>query len=144
MIASHCFTKKKSKYFKNNKVNLHGIMNESDRLWDLPIISSKSGPNITPKQQNLNVIIQRNKTKYQLANFYHVALCSPALSTLIKAINNNHFLSWPWIKKIKFQGKCHRYIDCGSWSFRSRTSKCPIHNNSATVLSNKFPDVQYQ
>lgn len=78
MIASHCFTQKNLNIFKNNKVNLHGIMNESDRLWDLPIISSKSGPNITPKQQNLNVIIQRNKTKYQLANFYHVALCSPA------------------------------------------------------------------
>jgi len=53
--------------------------------------------------QKLNVIIQRNKPKFQMATFYHGALCSPVISTLQKAIANNHLVSWPGISKINFK-----------------------------------------
>ena len=80
------------KIFKHNKVLLQGIRNRNDGLWDLHM-TTKSMPGIPIKRHNLNVIIQRNKTKFQLANFYHGALGSPVISTLQKAINNNHFVS---------------------------------------------------
>ena len=75
---------------------INGIRNRTDGLWDIPLTT-------TELQQNVNFIIQRNKTKYQLANFYHGALCSPSLPTLIRAINNDHFLTWPGIKKLNFR-----------------------------------------
>ena len=50
----------------------------------------------------LNVILQKSKTKFQLATFYHGAMCSPVLTTLQNAIRNNHLVSWPAIHKINF------------------------------------------
>ena len=55
-----------------------------------------------PKRQMLNVVLQKSKTKFQLATFYHGAMCSPVLTTLKNAIHNNHLVSWPAIHKIIF------------------------------------------
>ena len=46
----------------------------------------------TPK---LNVILRKDKTKEELVKFLHGAVCSPTSPTWIKAINNNHFTTWP-------------------------------------------------
>ena len=43
----------------------------------------------------LNVIIRKDKTKCDLAIFLHKAVGSPVLSTLLKAIDNGHFQSFP-------------------------------------------------
>ena len=95
------FHKKILKILNNNKVILEGIWNRFDGLWDVhfePI----STPVRTKLQPQVNVILQKNKSKYELANFYHAALCSPTLTTLHQAINNNQQLSWPAIHELIF------------------------------------------
>ena len=46
-------------------------------------------------KHQLNVIIRKQQTKEDLAKFLHAACFSPVKSTFIKAINNNHFTTWP-------------------------------------------------
>ena len=45
--------------------------------------------------EHLNVILRKNEAHCHLANFLHRACFSPVISTFIKAINNNHFTTWP-------------------------------------------------
>ena len=47
------------------------------------------------RKEVINVIIQKDKTKKELAQYLHASLFSPTLSTLVKAINNNHLTTWP-------------------------------------------------
>ena len=61
--------------------------------------------NVNHQRKRINVIIPKNQSQYQLANFYHGALCSPTIKTLQKAINNDQLLSWPVIEKLNFN-KC--------------------------------------
>ena len=44
--------------------------------------------------QKSNVILQKKQYKVQLAQYLHATCLSPTPSTFIKAINNNHFISW--------------------------------------------------
>ena len=44
---------------------------------------------------SINVILCKDTTKQDLVTFLHGAMCSPVPSTWIKAINNNHFTTWP-------------------------------------------------
>ena len=46
-------------------------------------------------QHQANVIIRKNQTKTKLVDFLHAACFAPVKSTFIKAIKNNHFVSWP-------------------------------------------------
>ena len=48
-----------------------------------------------PITQSANIIIRKNKTKSELAEFLHAAAFAPTKSTLVNAIKNNHFISWP-------------------------------------------------
>ena len=41
------------------------------------------------------MIIHKNTTKIELAQFLHAACFSPAPSTFIAAINKGNFISWP-------------------------------------------------
>lgn len=43
----------------------------------------------------LQVVIRKSETKQQLATFLHRALGSPVTSTLLKAMKNGHFVSFP-------------------------------------------------
>ena len=45
--------------------------------------------------KKLNVIIRKDKTKRDLSGFLHKAVGSPVLSTLLKAVDNGHFVSFP-------------------------------------------------
>ena len=47
------------------------------------------------KTSKINIIIQKNQTKADLATFLHGALFSPSPSTLLKAIKNNNLTTWP-------------------------------------------------
>ena len=49
----------------------------------------------TPPQESLSVIIQKKQPQMDLAKYLHAACFSPVRSTFIKAIENNHFHSWP-------------------------------------------------
>lgn len=44
---------------------------------------------------SINIIIRKDRTKRDLVKFLHGACCSPAPPSWIKAIVNNHFVSWP-------------------------------------------------
>ena len=52
--------------------------------------------------QRLNVIIQTDKTKYELAEYLHKCSFSPERSTFQRAIKKGDFLSWPGIDSINF------------------------------------------
>ena len=45
--------------------------------------------------QQANVIIRKNQTKSTLVEFLHAACYAPTKATFLKAIKNNHFVSWP-------------------------------------------------
>ena len=45
--------------------------------------------------EKLQVIIRKEQTKQQLATFVHRVLGSPVESTLLKAMRNGHFTSFP-------------------------------------------------
>ena len=44
-----------------------------------------------------------DKNKSKLAQFSHGILFSPVISTLMKAIANDHFITWPGIEKLNFE-----------------------------------------
>ena len=43
----------------------------------------------------MNVILRKQQKHSDLAEFLHGCCCSPVPSTFIKAITNNHFITWP-------------------------------------------------
>ena len=45
--------------------------------------------------QQANVIIRRNQTKSELVVFFYATCYAPVKSTFIKAVTNNHSVSWP-------------------------------------------------
>ena len=93
------FTKNKVDIIKNNKTLLEGERNKNDGLWDIQL-----KPNITPTQNyKINYIVQKEKTKYELAQYLHACAFSPAVSTFQKAIKNGHFITWPGISTINFK-----------------------------------------
>ena len=49
----------------------------------------------TNENQKLNVIIRKKEPKANLATFLHGACWSPVKSTFLKAIEKNHFTTWP-------------------------------------------------
>ena len=55
-------------------------------------------------QHKLALIIRKDKTKHDLATFLVAACFNPVRSTLLSAIRNNHFTSWPGMDE-KFMKK---------------------------------------
>ena len=45
-------------------------------------------------QNKINVIIRKKQSKQELVQYLHAACMSLTLSTFIKAIKNNYFISW--------------------------------------------------
>ena len=109
------FDKSKMCLYKNNQEIMRGIRNPTDGLWDIPLPSRKfSSPpsthhtppsyttnkkfnviNIVASHPSLAVIIRKDTTKSDLAQYLHAACFSPVLNTWEKAIKNNHFSTWP-------------------------------------------------
>ena len=91
--------------FKNNNLILTGLRNHTDGLWDVSV-STQTHPT-TPSapssafNQAANVIIRKNQTTKQLAQYLHAACGSPPISTFLKAIKNGLLQSWPGIDLIK-------------------------------------------
>ena len=50
---------------------------------------------ISPDNPSLSVIIQKKKTRMELAQYLHAAYLSQIKSTMIAAIKKYHFKSWP-------------------------------------------------
>ena len=74
------------KVFKNGQQLLQGQRNKNDGLWDLHIPYQ-----IKNNNHQVNFIIQKSATKRDLIQFYHAALFSPTISTLLKAVKNGNF-----------------------------------------------------
>ena len=67
---------------------MHGDRNLTDGLWDVDLTQQSS-------KNKLNVIVQKTTTKNDLIAFYHGACFSPTKKTLLQAIRNGNFLTWP-------------------------------------------------
>ena len=97
------FNKKDLLLFKQTRLILRGTRNLNDGLWDV-LIPSTTNSLITSSryQSSLNVITKLSQSNYELANFFHACLFSPAIRTLQDAIHNNHLVTWPGIDKLNF------------------------------------------
>ena len=88
-------TKHQLHTIKEGKEILQGYQNLSDGLWDIPLPgSAKVQPTRTTKHK-LNIIIRKKQPAIDLVKYLHAACFSPVVSTWIRAIENNNFLTWP-------------------------------------------------
>ena len=83
------------------------------------------------KDQKINVILRKQQTHSDLAEFLHGCACSPVTSTFITAVNNNQFMSWPGLttKLIKKHLPPNR-----------ATAKSHLHQESQHLQSTKPHD----
>ena len=105
--------------YKHNQEIMWGICNPCDGLWDILIPTQHIHTNTLMQQEkfctqqhtqpsniysaihlvashpSLSVIIQKDTTKLDLAQYLHAACFSPVKSTWARAIDNNHFSTWP-------------------------------------------------
>ena len=88
-------TKSKLIAKKNNKIILTGSRNKTDGLWDVPMPQGPMLQNDTAPIQQANIILRKDKTKMELAQWLHASCGSPSESTFIQSIKNGNFLSWP-------------------------------------------------
>ena len=88
-------TKTHLKVLKNFETILTGFRNKQDGLWDVPFPSTTLQSSIQQPTQVANIITPQNNPIKTLVQYLHAALFSPAKSTLLKAIKNNHFIGWP-------------------------------------------------
>ena len=97
--CSALFTKEALKIFNtSNDLILIGHRNPSDSLWGVNLSSSQQSPPATatnPTRNSINVIMCFDKTKAQLAMYYHACLGSPVVSTFLNAIKQGFLTTWP-------------------------------------------------
>ena len=79
------FTKDKLLINQGNTTILQGTRNPHDGLWDIPF---KQNHNL-----QLNYIVTKDKTKFELAQYLHACAFSPSISTFLTAIKNANFIS---------------------------------------------------
>jgi len=77
---------------KHNNLILTGHRNLSDGLWDIDLTSNYTP---CPTTTSLNIIMRFDKTKKELAQYYHACVGSPVQSSFIAAIANGNFITWP-------------------------------------------------
>ena len=87
------FNNSKTIITKNNDVILTGTKNPIDKLYDIKI----------PTLQKINFIIRKDKTKTELAQFYHATACSLSISTFQKVIYKGNFIRRPGIDNLNFE-----------------------------------------
>ena len=87
---------------KNNIPLFTGNCNYDDGLYDIQLNKNEK---IT-QQNKINYVISQEKSKTELAQYFHAAAYSPSISTFQKAIRNGNFITWPGIDTINF----HKFI----------------------------------
>ena len=80
--------------YKHGHHILRGCRNWTDGLWDVQV---------KRQQETVNVIIRKDQTKHELAEYLHKCAFSPSLSTFQRAIRKGHFITWPGITNINFE-----------------------------------------
>ena len=54
-------------------------------------------------EHQANMLVRRDTTKTELAEYYHKCMCSPTLTTLQQAVQKGHLHSWPGIQNLNFK-----------------------------------------
>ena len=97
------FNKTAVKIIKNNKVILEGSRSEKDKLYDIQLPTKHhNNENTTEVNNEINYIIQKDKSKTDLARYLHATAFSPSLSTFLQAIRKGNFVTWPGIDTLNF------------------------------------------
>ena len=150
--------------FKNFELILKGFRNNIDGLWDVPLQLHPNGkPNYCPTMPNkLSVITPVKQHTQTLIQYLHAALFSPAKSTIIKTLQNNHFTGWPgftldYLHKYlqdtpatakghldqhrkNFQSMCTTKLTDDNFSPQDPTRS---HQVAATIIQHKNKDLAY-
>ena len=84
------------KIFNNNKFVLTGKRNWNNILRDVQICSQQ-------RHQILNIIVCKEKTKYNLEENIRRCMFSPSLSTFQQYTKKGHFATWLGIEGINFE-----------------------------------------
>lgn len=94
----------------------------------------------------LNMLTSRDKTSYELANFFHACTSSPTIQTFQDAIENNFLATWPGINKLnmKYLITDHTNMSLGYLDQERKniqSTKLPSDNNVRTynILSKCIP-----
>ena len=93
------FEKDYAHAIKDGQIILKGYRNENDELWDVPLTNynAKYYTDTTPKSPHLNVIMPKDTSIKDLVNFLKACCFSPTKSTLLQAVKNGNFITWPGI-----------------------------------------------
>ena len=92
----------RSKQYDNIFESFNDIIDHNEFLNTITAVKKQEcqkSPN-----HKLSVIIRKNQTKHELATFLIAACFNPVRSTLLQAIRNNHFTTWPGMD-YKFMSK---------------------------------------
>ena len=91
----------------------------------------------------LNVVIRKRELKSDLAAFLHGALFSPVTSTLTKAIDNNHFISWPGLTTKLIKKHLPKSVATAKGHLNEerqhiQSTKPTNYNKTLTTIKSKF------
>ena len=119
---------------------MRGFRNQQDGLWDIPITRHHQNfPRLlSPK---LSVIIRKDKTKADLATYLHAACFSPTTDTFIKAIKNNHFITWPGLTQQLIQKHLPPSIDTAKGHIKQEFKG--LQSTKASVLPNSLTTIDF-
>ena len=81
--------------------NIFHTLNDLIDLNECDILINKQKKEDSHKEHThkLALIIRKNETKHDSATFLTVACFNPVKFTLLQAIKNNHFITWPSLSK---------------------------------------------
>ena len=109
------FSERHLHVLKNKKVIIEGDRNLKDGLWDVNLSSTTSTTTDEQLPQKLrpidnkskytcaiNYLVQKDKTKLELAQYLHACAFSPSVKTLQACIRRGNFISWPGIEDLNF------------------------------------------
>ena len=78
--------------FKDDSLVLTGTRSKQDSLWDVRF-----------EQNTMNYIIQKDKSKLELAQYLQGCAFSLSISTFQNSINKGNFITWPGIQSVNFK-----------------------------------------
>ena len=81
---------------KDDKIVLTGERNHTDGLWDIPLHSGFPSPLPSiGRHSQMNVILRNDKSKSELAQYFHAICMFPTLRLWRNKILQGNFISWP-------------------------------------------------
>ena len=87
------FMKHKVKVFKNGKVVIKGYRNQSNGLWNIPLVHTAK-PTILKIKHHALGFIQYFQTKQDLAVYLHACMFIPTTATFLRAVKKFQVVSW--------------------------------------------------